>query len=112
MFSVIVYDIQKNSKRTKIAKILEKYGERVQKSVFECDLNLAEMNRLKGQLSQFEYDSEDSIRFYYMENSSVKRIEKIGGKEISLSREFYVAWTGGELNETNKDKTRRNNWFV
>jgi len=91
MFTVIVYDIEKNSKRNKISKILAKFGERVQKSVFECDLSAQEMLNLKKALSQFDYTDSDSIRFYYLENSSVKRIEKIGGREVNLTKDYYVA---------------------
>ena len=52
MFMVIVYDIEKNSKRTKVSKILEQYGNRVQKSVFECHLSNKETDELKNTFSK------------------------------------------------------------
>lgn len=90
MFSIIVYDIQDNKKRTKIAKILEKHGERVQKSVFECDLKKEDIENLKNYLSTFEYTMDDSIRFYHLEASSVKKVERIGGSDFNLNKEFYL----------------------
>ena len=43
---LIVYDITKDRERTKVQKILEGYGFRIQKSVFECLLS----RRLKREL--------------------------------------------------------------
>ena len=36
MFIVISYDIPADKRRTKLAQLLENYGQRVQYSVFEC----------------------------------------------------------------------------
>lgn len=90
MFLVVVYDIGDNSKRTKISRLLEKFGNRVQKSVFECDLTYSQIDNLKKKLSFFDYDIEDTIRFYFLENSSVKRIEKIGGAKANLNDIYYI----------------------
>lgn len=38
MLYLISYDIAVDKRRTKIAKLLEGFGQRVQYSVFECDL--------------------------------------------------------------------------
>lgn len=39
MTYVISYDIESNKIRTKLAKLLEGYGVRIQYSVFECSLS-------------------------------------------------------------------------
>lgn len=91
MFSVIVYDICNDKKRNKIAKILLSYGDRVQKSVFECDLSDRQIEDLRKKLEDFEYEPDDSIRMYFLELSSLKRTETIGGKsKIRVNKEFYV----------------------
>ncbi|MFM7792448.1 MAG: CRISPR-associated endonuclease Cas2, partial [Microcystis panniformis] len=46
MLVLIVYDIPDNKRRTKLSNFLEGYGKRVQFSVFECFLSLAEMREL------------------------------------------------------------------
>ncbi|MFN8578232.1 MAG: CRISPR-associated endonuclease Cas2 [Candidatus Sericytochromatia bacterium] len=91
MFTVIVYDIQENRIRNRVSKTLERFGERVQKSVFECDLSDSQLQRLKLQLNQIKFSEDDNIRFYYMEMSSVKRIETIGSDNPCINQEFYVA---------------------
>lgn len=91
MFAVIVYDISNDKKRSKIAKILLSYGDRVQKSVFECDLSDRQIEDLRKKLEAFEYESEDTIRMYFLELSSLKRTETIGFKsKISVNKDFYL----------------------
>lgn len=91
MFTVIVYDIQENRIRNQVAKTLERFGKRVQKSVFECELNNGQLDSLKTQLSKLGFSAKDSIRFYYLEIGSVKRIETIGSDNPCINQECYVA---------------------
>jgi len=58
---IIAYDIIKTRKRNKVAEILKDYGNRVQKSVFECRLNDADLNRLTQKLSEAIDKKTDSI---------------------------------------------------
>lgn len=39
MFIIVAYDIVDNKRRTRLAKGMKSYGYRVQKSVFECQLD-------------------------------------------------------------------------
>jgi CRISPR-associated protein Cas2 len=43
---VIAYDIEEDRVRTRIAALLGGYGTRVQKSVFECHLEAADLEKL------------------------------------------------------------------
>jgi len=52
MFVVFAYDIPNNKRRTKVMKMLEGYGEHVQESVFECDLQAATYRQLRQRLNQ------------------------------------------------------------
>ena len=47
---VIAYDIEEDRVRTRVAAILASYGSRVQKSVFECDLEAETLERLNQRL--------------------------------------------------------------
>lgn len=60
---LIVYDIVDNKKRTKLAKLLNGYGTRVQKSAFEAYLDKAQYNQLVKELPAY-CSEEDSIRTY------------------------------------------------
>ena len=65
IFYLVTYDIEKNRSRTKIAKLLEGYGERVQKSVFEIRVKKQTFRKLKAKAETF-LDEGDSIRWYQL----------------------------------------------
>lgn len=65
MYYVIAYDIPEDRVRTRIATVLEGYGWRVQKSVFECNLESDRAERLTAELQEeLEGTEEGSVRFY------------------------------------------------
>ena len=63
---------------TYVAKICERYGMRVQNSVFECILDNAQCIMLKSLLTDIIDESVDSLRFYYLGNSYKTKVEHIG----------------------------------
>jgi CRISPR-associated protein Cas2 len=66
MYVVVVYDIVEDRKRNRLAKVLANYGHRVQKSVFECDLEDQQYLRMKGALEKEIDPEEDSVRYYFL----------------------------------------------
>lgn len=52
MYAVVTYDISSTKKRNKIVALLESYGFRVQKSVFEIELTESQYFSLKKQLNK------------------------------------------------------------
>ncbi|MBF0227857.1 MAG: CRISPR-associated endonuclease Cas2 [Desulfobacterales bacterium] len=78
MFVVIAYDIVDDKKRTKIAKILKNFGDRVQKSVFECDVNDKQFLALKSMIEKKINFNEDSVRYYFLCANCKKNIEVSG----------------------------------
>lgn len=63
-FYLICYDIVDDSRRVKVAHILEAYGLRVQKSVFEAVLSQIQYEKLQQRLSELLDEGEDQLRFY------------------------------------------------
>ena len=64
----------------KVAKMCVNYGQRVQNSVFECNLDAAQYKLLQAQLRQLIDPSQDSLRFYNLGNRYENRVEHIGAK--------------------------------
>lgn len=60
---IIAYDIPHDRRRSRVAKVLETYGDRVQYSVFVVDCSPAALLRLKGEVGDVIDDDEDSILF-------------------------------------------------
>jgi len=77
-FVVVAYDISDDRRRERVAKILEGFGERVQYSVFECRLDRVQYLRLRHALEDVIQADVDVVSFYFLCESDVRRIERIG----------------------------------
>ena len=65
----------------KVAKECVNYGQRVQNSVFEVDVDYGTFLKLKDRLMKIIDEEQDSLRFYYLGNYWKRRVEHIGAKE-------------------------------
>lgn len=63
-YDVNVTDVKGEKRLRKVAKVCEKFGVRVQNSVFELLVDQAQLTTLKAQLQKIIDPSEDSVRFY------------------------------------------------
>lgn len=90
MFVVISYDIPEDKRRTKIHKILKSYGQWMQFSLFECELNDAQYAKLRSRLSKSISPNEDSIRFYFLCGCCQPKIERIGGEKVLDTTIFFA----------------------
>ena len=90
MFVVVSYDISDTKRRTKVMKALKNYGAHVQYSVFECELKDRSYKKLRERLSKLISSQHDNIRFYFLDEDGVKKIEAIGLRPVERAREFYI----------------------
>ena len=85
MLVIVTYDVKTSeltgSKRLRrIAAVCKDYGQRVQNSVFECDVTPAQWATLRHTLlSEFD-ESLDSLRFYFLGSNWKRRVEHHGTK--------------------------------
>lgn len=83
MMVVIAYDVNTETpagaKRLRqTAKLCERYGVRVQNSVFEVLVDAAQLTALKHGLSKIIDKQQDSVRFYRLGNTYQNRIDVMG----------------------------------
>ena len=86
MLVVITYDVNTEDaagrKRLRnIAKQCVNYGQRVQNSVFECDVDAAQYRMLRAKLCSIIDEKKDSLRFYNLGNKYHSKIEYFGVKD-------------------------------
>jgi CRISPR-associated protein Cas2 len=80
MYLVVSYDIHDDKRRNRIHKVLKNFGERIQFSVFECDLTKEQLLRMQHALKPIiEEKDQDSVRFYHLCDSCQRKIDRIGG---------------------------------
>jgi len=65
MKHVVVYDIEDDKVRLRMAHVLERYGRRVQESVFECDLTEPALDQMtKGLREALGSPDKGNVRVY------------------------------------------------
>lgn len=64
IFCVIAYDSADTKRRNKMIKLIEKYGRRINYSVYECMFTDAQLKRLKERLSEIVVKGKDSVAIY------------------------------------------------
>lgn len=87
MHILITYDVdtvsEMGQKRLRqVARICKDYGQRVQNSVFECDVTEVQYIKLKEALSTVMDKKLDSIRFYHLNRNKNRNVVTMG-KETS-----------------------------
>jgi CRISPR-associated protein Cas2 len=87
MMILVTYDVSVKSeggprRLRKIAKLCLIYGQRVQYSVFEIEVDMAQWTQLKNDLIAVMDEVLDSLRFYYLGDNWERRIEHIGAKAV------------------------------
>lgn len=85
MLVVVSYDVKTEDpagrkRLRKIAKICQDYGQRVQFSVFECEISPARWVELRACLLATMESKVDSLRFYNLGADGQRRIEHVGAK--------------------------------
>ncbi|MGD0126147.1 MAG: CRISPR-associated endonuclease Cas2 [Terriglobia bacterium] len=71
----------------KVAKVCVGFGQRVQKSVFECSVNEMQMEQLRDRLVKCIDEKKDSLRIYRLVEPREKHVESFG-------RDAYVDFDG------------------
>lgn len=85
MFVVITYDVNTEDtggrKRLRqVARQCVNYGQRVQNSVFECQLDSAKLRQVEAILTGLIDKEKDSLRFYVIGSSYEGKVKHIGAK--------------------------------
>ena len=80
-YDVLTVDAAGRKRLRKVAKECVNYGQRVQNSVFEVDVDYGTFLKLKDRLMKIIDEEQDSLRFYYLGNNWKRRVEHIGAKE-------------------------------
>lgn len=83
MLIIVCYDVNTENREgrrrlRRVAKVCESTGQRVQKSVFECQVNLAEYERLERRLLEEVDLKHDCLRLYRMPDTRGAEVKEYG----------------------------------
>lgn len=83
MLIIVTYDVSTETKQgrrrlRRVAKVCESMGQRVQKSVFECQVNDMQYEQLERDLLAEIDADEDNLRFYRITEPTEIRVKQYG----------------------------------
>ena len=92
---LVAYDVATDTadgrrRLRRVAKICEGFGQRVQKSVFECLVTGAEDQLLEHRLTQVIDHGEDSLRIYRLREPRERFIRVIGQQPVFDMRDPLI----------------------
>lgn len=87
MMVLVSYDVSTSSasgerRLRRLAKACRDYGQRVQYSVFEIEVDYAQWTFLKNRLCELIDPEQDSLRFYYLGRNWQNKVEHVGAKPV------------------------------
>ncbi len=85
MLVLVTYDVNTQTpagrkRLRRISKACLDLGQRVQYSVFECEVDPAQWTALRARLIDIYDESTDSLRFYYLGANWKRRVEHCGAR--------------------------------
>ncbi len=80
-YDVSTIDNKGKTRLRKVSKECQNYGQRVQNSVFEIDVDYGTFLKIKDKLLKLIDIKSDSLRFYYLGNNWQRKVEHFGTKE-------------------------------
>lgn len=85
MLVLITYDVNTQTaagraRLRKVAKQCVNYGQRVQNSVFECQVDSVKYRQIKAILEEIIDKETDSLRFYNLGDKYKSKVEHMGAK--------------------------------
>jgi CRISPR-associated protein Cas2 len=83
MLVVVAYDVSTETaagrrRLRRVARVCSSYGQRAQKSLFECNLGPKELVMMRGRLLEEIDQRADSLRLYFINDGDTGKIEQYG----------------------------------
>ncbi|MGV8073755.1 MAG: CRISPR-associated endonuclease Cas2 [Syntrophobacteraceae bacterium] len=90
MYVLVSYDIVDNRVRTRLMKYLKEYGNRIQQSVFECDLDDAMYRTMMLGAEKIINEKVDRVRYYRLCKGCIQRVVISGWGEVEEDEGFEL----------------------
>lgn len=90
MVVVIAYDIPDDRRRLRVMRLLQDHGQRVQKSVYECDLAPRHYAALRARLETLLHPHEDNVRYYPLCRVCAGQVEVRNSPAVAASPSLYL----------------------
>lgn len=90
MLTVVCYDIADDFRRGRVARVLEGWGVRVQDSVFECHISVAERNQIIHEIARVIDTDQDKVRYYSLCGKDRRKLTIMGRGEKTKEIAYWL----------------------
>ena len=87
---LVCYDIADNRRRYRLDKLLKGYGQRVQYSVFECELDVGRLAELKAAALKRIDGAEDRLHLYRLCGKDNRGVKTFGLAQRIIHPDHYI----------------------
>ena len=88
---VIMYDISDNRTRTRLFKLLKRYGEPVQLSIFEAIISEVQFAEMRGEVTRLLGSDAGQVRYYEICQTCNQGIKVFGQARTTILPSIYIA---------------------
>ena len=87
---LVCYDIASPRRLRRVAGVMQSFGVRVQKSVFECELSVKERVELESRARALLDENHDSLRIYRLCPRCTRTRHLVGTGEIPQTSDTFI----------------------
>lgn len=89
-FYLVCFDVTDHRRLRRVADELENFGTRVQRSLFECWLDDAELEELKTRMEKHIDEDEDHVRYYTLCAKDIPNIQLDGPGAVVFDPDYHL----------------------
>lgn len=90
MVYFISYDIANSKRLSRVSRLLQNFGIRIQYSFFECEMEKSQLEVLKEALLKIINKKQDSIRIYPICEDCIRETSTLGEGDIFVPKNFLI----------------------
>ncbi|RPE63047.1 CRISPR-associated Cas2 family protein [Tibeticola sediminis] len=88
---LIAFDVADDRRRYRLTRLLQRYGERVQESVFEAWMSAAQRGALLSAARGILHSTQDRLVCYALTGDEARRIRTMGcGRPVTPNPDFHL----------------------
>jgi CRISPR-associated protein Cas2 len=90
VFYMVCFDIRDDRRLRRVSDELENFGQRVQRSVFECWLDGKDRQALQARLRDVIDPAVDEVRFYSLSPKDLRNVVVDGPGSITVDTDYHM----------------------
>lgn len=87
---IVAYDVSEDRRRARLAALLATWGDRVQKSVFECTVDAGELAEVLARAATIIDPDTDAVHVYHQCSSCTEHAKWLGQARTATPEPYWI----------------------